>query len=273
VRSRGDCRRSARVRRRAQDPVAAPARPSIDTWLNNAAVAVWGRVEDISDAEFERVMRVNFLGQVYGVHAGLPALRRSGGGVIIGVSSMEGVRSVPLHAPYTASKWALRGFYDALRMELAESQDPVAVVTVLPAAIDTPIFEHARSKVGAMPKPPPPTYAPEVVAQAIVRAAEHPTREVPVGGSVAAAILSQRLSPALTDTLLSFTRTGVGAQVAGRRDNATDNVDGPVTEAGQVHGTYSGRVLARSVFTDLLGHRRRPGELVGSVVQTIRRRG
>jgi NAD(P)-dependent dehydrogenase (short-subunit alcohol dehydrogenase family) len=153
---------------------------------------------------------------------------------------MEGVRSVPLHAPYIASKWALRGFYDALRMELAESKDPVAVVTVLPAAI--------------------------------VRAAEHPTREVPVGGSVAAAILSQRLSPALTDTLLSFTRTGVGAQVAGRRDNATD-VDGPVAEAGQVHGTYSGRVLTRSVFTDLLGHRRRPGELVGSVVQTIRRRG
>ena len=123
----------------------------IDTWVNNAAVAVWGRVEDISDAEFERVMRVNFLGQVYGVHAALPALRRAGGGVVIGVASMEGVRSVPLHAPYTASKWALRGFYDALRMELAESQDPIAVATVLPAAIDTPIFEHARSKVGAMP--------------------------------------------------------------------------------------------------------------------------
>ena len=245
----------------------------IDTWVNNAAVAVWGRVEDISDAEFERVMRVNFLGQVYGVHAALPALRRAGGGVVIGVASMEGVRSVPLHAPYTASKWALRGFYDALRMELAQSQDPIAVATVLPAAIDTPIFEHARSKVGAMPKPPPPTYAAEVVAQAIVRAAERPSREVPVGGPVAAAMLAQRLSPALADTLFSLTRTAVTTQQAARRDNATDNVDGPVEERGQVHGTYPGPVLTRSLFTDLLGHRRRPGELVGSLVQTIRRRG
>jgi NAD(P)-dependent dehydrogenase (short-subunit alcohol dehydrogenase family) len=80
----------------------------IDTWVNTAAVGVWGRVEDITDAEFERVMRVNFLGQVHGVHAAVPALRRAGGGVLIGISSAEGVRSVPLQAPYTASKFAMR---------------------------------------------------------------------------------------------------------------------------------------------------------------------
>jgi NAD(P)-dependent dehydrogenase (short-subunit alcohol dehydrogenase family) len=78
----------------------------IDTWVNVAAISVWGRVEDITDEEFDRVMRVNFLGQVQGVHAALPAIRRAGGGGIIGVSSVEGVRAVPLHAPYTASKWA-----------------------------------------------------------------------------------------------------------------------------------------------------------------------
>jgi NAD(P)-dependent dehydrogenase (short-subunit alcohol dehydrogenase family) len=244
----------------------------IDTWVNDAAVAVWGRIEDISDAEFERVMRVNFLGQVCGVHAAVPALRRAGGGVIIGVSSMEGIRAVPLHAPYTASKWALRGFYDSLRIELTESKDPIAVCTVLPAAIDTPIFEHARSKVDAMPKPPPPTYAPEVVAEAIVRAAVRPTREVPVGGSVMAMLVSQRLAPALTDAVLSLTRTGFASQKASRRDNMVDNVDSPVREHGSVHGTYPGTVLRSSAFTTLVGHRKRPGELVGELVQQVRRR-
>ncbi|WP_242545296.1 SDR family NAD(P)-dependent oxidoreductase [Amycolatopsis sp. MtRt-6] len=92
----------------------------IDTWVNLAGVSVFGRVEDITDEEFDRVLRVNFLGHVHGVRAVLPALRRAGGGSVIGVASVEGVRAVPLHAPYTASKFALRGFYDCLRIELAQ---------------------------------------------------------------------------------------------------------------------------------------------------------
>ncbi|WP_199512035.1 SDR family oxidoreductase [Nucisporomicrobium flavum] len=134
----------------------------IDTWVNVAAVGIWGRVEDISAAEFERVMRVNFLGHVHGVHAALPALRRAGGGVIIGVSSGEGKRAVPLSGPYVASKFALQGLYDTLRMELAQEGAPIAVTTILPASVDTPFFEHARSKLGVLVKPPPPVYAPEV---------------------------------------------------------------------------------------------------------------
>jgi NAD(P)-dependent dehydrogenase (short-subunit alcohol dehydrogenase family) len=234
----------------------------IDTWVNNAAVAVWGRVEDITDEEFDRVMRVNFLGQVHGVHAALPALRRAGGGVVIGVASVEGLRAVPLHAPYTASKWALRGLYDSLRMELTESGDPIAVTTILPGPIATPFFEHARSKVGAMPKPPPPVYAPEVVARAIARAAVKPTREVPVGGAALGFYLGQRVSPALTDAIMSLRRVQVDAQRADRPDTGTDNVDSPVTEPGSVRGRHPGRVLEHSAFTALIGQRRRPTELL-----------
>ncbi|HET6529767.1 MAG TPA: SDR family oxidoreductase, partial [Actinoplanes sp.] len=167
----------------------------IDTWVNVAAVGIWGRIEDITDAEFDRVMRVNFLGHVHGVHAAVPALRRAGGGSIIGVSSVEGVRAVPLQAPYAASKFALCGFYDCLRMELAQEGAPIAVTTILPASINTPFFEHARSKLGAMPKPPPPVYAPELVADTIVHAATHPRRQLPVGGAATAFILTQRLVP------------------------------------------------------------------------------
>jgi len=244
----------------------------IDTWVNNAAVAVWGRVEDITDEEFDRVLRVNFLGQVYGMHAALPALRRAGGGVVIGVASVEGVRAVPMHAPYTASKWALRAFYDSLRMELAEEGAPIAVTTILPASIDTPFFEHARSKLGAMAKPPPPVYAPETVAEAIVTASTSPTREVPVGGSAVGFLAGQRFSPALADALMSLRRVAVRAQTSDRPDNGIDNVDRPVDEPGRVHGRYSGRVLQHSALTSLLGHRRRPGEVLGSALTAARGR-
>jgi NAD(P)-dependent dehydrogenase (short-subunit alcohol dehydrogenase family) len=237
----------------------------IDTWVNNAAVSTWGRVEDITDEEFDRVMRVNFLGQVHGVHAALPALRRAGGGVLIGVSSVEGVRAVPLHGPYTASKWALRGFYDVLRMELMESGDPIAVTTILPGPITTPFFEHARSKDGAMPKPPPPTYAPEVVARAIARAAVHPTREVPVGGAAVGFYLGQRFSPALTDLVMSVRRFAVGAQHADRPDNGSDSVDTPAPDTGQTRGPHAGRVLEHSAFTALIGQRRRPAEVLSAL--------
>jgi NAD(P)-dependent dehydrogenase (short-subunit alcohol dehydrogenase family) len=246
----------------------------IDSWVNMAAVGIWGRVEDITDDEFDRVMRVNFLGQVHGVHAALPALRRSGGGAIIGVSSVEGVRAVPLHAPYTASKFALRAFYDCLRMELTQEGAPIAVTTILPASIDTPFFEHARSRHGAMPKPPPPVYAPEIVADSIVHAAEHPRREVPVGGAAVAFMLGQRLSPALTDAVLSIRRVGAGMQKSDRPDNGVDNLDAPIDGPGQVHGSYPGRVLQHSAFTRLIGRRPRPGELVtGAVARLNRLRG
>jgi hypothetical protein len=208
---------------------------------------------------------------VYGVHAALPALRRAGGGVIIGVASVEGVRAVPLHGPYTASKFALRAFYDCLRMELAQEGAPIAVTTILPASIDTPFFEHARSKLGAMVKPPPPVYAPEVVAASIVYAAAHPRREIPVGASAVGFLLGQRLSPALSDAMFSIRRLGVGTQRTDRPDNGVDNVDHPVDGPGQVHGSYPGRVLRHSVFTRLIGRRPRPGEIATAALSRLRR--
>jgi NAD(P)-dependent dehydrogenase (short-subunit alcohol dehydrogenase family) len=243
----------------------------IDTWVNAAAVSVWGRVEDITSAEFDRVLRVNFLGHVHGIHAAVPALRRAGGGVLIGISSVEGVRAVPLHAPHTASKWALRALYDTLRMELAQEGAPIAVSTVLPAAIDTPFFEHARSKLGAMPKPPPPVYAPEVVADAIVFTAENSRREVAVGGSAVGFVAGQRLSPALTDAVMSIPRLGIGESKADRPDNGQDNVDAPMDGPGQVRGSYSGPVLQRSVVTSVLARIPRPGDVLTGALSTLRR--
>ncbi len=242
----------------------------IDTLVNAAAVSVYARVEDTTDEEFDRVTRVNYLGQVHGVHAVLPALRRAGGGHLIGIGSGESVRAVPLHAAYTASKFALRSFYDTLRMELVDEGAPISVTTVLPAGIDTPFFEHARSKLGAMPKPPPPVYAAEVVARAVVSAVEHPVREVPVGGAVMQFLLGQKLAPAVTDAVLGL--VGPRVQRSDNPDDGTDNLDRPSTGPGRISGAHSGTVLQSSAFTALLGRLRTPGEYVASAVSRTRRR-
>ncbi|EXG81923.1 SDR family oxidoreductase [Cryptosporangium arvum] len=245
----------------------------IDTWVNNAAVAMWGRIEDISGDEFDRVMRVNFLGQVHGVHAALPALRRSGGGGIIGVASVESIRAVPLQAPYSASKFALQAFYECLRIELAQEGSPISVSTVLPAAIDTPLYDHGRSKLGARPKPPPPVYAAELVAEAITRAVERPRREIPVGDSALGFYLGQRISPALADGFMAIRRLAKTSQMYGdRADNGVDNLDKALDEPGRVHGSYPGRVLRHSLLTQLAARVPRPGELLTSAVNRLHAR-
>ena len=174
---------------------------------------------------------------------------------------------MPLQAPYAASKWALRAFYDSLRMELAQEGGSIAVSTILPASIDTPLFEHARSKLGAMPKPPPPVYAPEIVADAIVHTAAHPRREVLVGDAAIRFVAAQYLSPAVADAVLSIPL--VGASKADRADNATDNLDAPMEGSGQVRGSYSALTLRYSPLTELLKHVPRPGEVLTSAISAL----
>lgn len=173
----------------------------IDTWVNAAAVSLYSSVEDAEIDELERVVEVDLLGYVYGMKAALPEVAASGG-TIINVSSVAGVRPLPLQAPYSASKAAVKAFADALRLELQHDGRGVAVTTILPASINTPFFTHARSKLGAMAAPFPPVYEPRTVAEAMAFAAEHPRREIFVGGVAKLLALQQRLSPALTDWVL-----------------------------------------------------------------------
>ena len=232
----------------------------IDTFVTVPGVGIWGTVKEITLDEFRRVMEINFIGHVAAAQAAVPAIERAGGGVLIGIGSVESYRSVPFHAPYSASKFALRAFYDALRMELAEEGSPVSVTTILPAGIATPFFEHARTKMGSMPKPPPPVYAPELVAEAIVRAAEHPRREIPVGDAAIGFLAGQRFSPALTDVVLSV--TGRKMQTTDRPDDGTDILDTPTPGPGRVRGAFADKVLTSSPITRAAGAMVRPGELL-----------
>lgn len=116
----------------------------IDTWVNCAAVSLYGRVADLEVAEIDRVLDVILRGEIYGMKAALGVMQPADTGTIINVASALGVRSVPLQSAYCAAKHGVRGFAQALRMELEHDRVPVAVCTLLPSSINTPLFTHAR---------------------------------------------------------------------------------------------------------------------------------
>lgn len=205
----------------------------IDTWVNGAAVSLYARVEDAEVDELERVIQVDLLGYVYGMKAALPHLVASGG-TIINISSIAAVRPIPLQAPYSAAKAAVKAFGDALRLELEHDGRGVTVTTILPASINTPFFSHARSKLGVMAGPFPPVYEPRTVAEAIAFCAEHPRRDVFVGGAAKLMALQQKLLPAMTDWLL------LRAKVFERQQTDRD-ADGDILfEASSGSGSSSG---------------------------------
>src|SRR5690606_29872828 len=104
------------------------------------------------------------------------------GGAIINVGSIVSDRALPLQGIYSASKHAVQGFTDALRMEVEEAGLPISVTLIKPAAINTPFAQHAKNNMAKEPDFPPPVYAPEVPANQILHAACHPVRELYAGG-------------------------------------------------------------------------------------------
>jgi short-subunit dehydrogenase len=209
----------------------------IDTWVNNAGVSTYGTVEQTTIEEMRRVVEVDLLGTIHGVKAALPYLRQSGG-TIINVASVAGRLPTPLLAAYSAAKHGVLGFSDALRMELDHDRAGVSVTTILPYGINTPFFNHARSKLGVMPRPTPPAYPPSAVAEAILWAAQHPTREIVVGGAGKTALLMRRVSPALVDHVMTLGGLAFRMQKSDRPDDGVDNLYAPVPNSGAVEGDY-----------------------------------
>jgi short-subunit dehydrogenase len=152
-----------------------------DTWVNNAAVAIFARLLEISMSEHRRLFDVGYFGLV---NASLYAARelRLAGGAIINVGSVLSDRAVPVQGAYSAMKHAVKGFTDTLRMELEMDMAPISVTLIKPTSMDTPYPEHARNKMDEPARVPPVVYDPRLVAEAILFAAAHPKRELTVGG-------------------------------------------------------------------------------------------
>src|SRR5919198_2089181 len=153
----------------------------IDVWVNNAMTTVFAFFEDIEPEEFERATRVTYLGSVWGARAALRRMLPRDRGVLVQVGSALAYRGIPLQSPYCGAKHAIKGFTESLRTELMSRDSGVRVTMVQLPGLNTPQFDHCRSKMPNHPMPVPPIFQPEVAADAIVWAAEHPRREIYAG--------------------------------------------------------------------------------------------
>lgn len=210
----------------------------IDTWAHVAGVVEYGRFEDHTPAEFRQVVEVDLLGAVHGALAALPHLRAHGGALVI-VSSEIAKRAFPLAAAYSAAKHGVNGFVEALRIELRHEHAPVSLTEVQPAAIATPFFEHALTRLGVRPSGPPPVYTPELVADAILDAAQHPRHTVVVGGAAKATLLLQRVSPRLMDTLSLATAFRLQRSRTPKTPTDSNSLFSPVAGDDRVRGVVS----------------------------------
>jgi short-subunit dehydrogenase len=175
----------------------------LDTWVNNAGVAIYAKLLDTPFDEHERLFRTNYFGVVNGCAAAVPHLREQGGALITVASIAAGMPS-PLMGAYAASKHAVKGYIDTLRGELLQEAAPISVTLIQPSGIDTPVAEHASNHVGGKARIPPLVYDPTLVAEAILDAATRPTRGVTVGGAGKAQVLFAQHAPALFDRLAAI---------------------------------------------------------------------
>jgi short-subunit dehydrogenase len=174
----------------------------LDVWVNNAGAGIFARFEETPLDAFRRLMDLNFFGYVSGAQAALARFREFGGGVLINNASIDAVVAAPYMSAYAASKFAVRGLSQSLRQELRGSG--IDVCTIMPATMDTPFFQHAANYTGRGIETINPVYAAERVAQAMVRCAEKPRRELPVSVAGKGIVFSAQLAPALAERLMGF---------------------------------------------------------------------
>jgi short-subunit dehydrogenase len=205
----------------------------IDTWVNNAGLSVYGRLDTVSDEDSHRMFQTNFWGVVYGSIVALQHLRVNGG-ALINVGSEASEAAIGLQGMYSASKHAVKGFTDALRVEMMEDKAPVSITLIQPTAVDTPFPEHAGNYLSQEPKLPTPMIEPEKVASAILDAAVKPARDVKVGAMSVINTNMAKILPALGDTM---SRMQMGRQ---QRDEAPHSRQGTLYQGGE-----AGRIRGR----------------------------
>lgn len=204
----------------------------IDTWVNDAGVSVYGRVDEVSDNDSQRLFQTNYWGVVFGSLVALPHLRAQGG-ALINIGSEASEATLPLQVMYSASKHAVKAFTDGLRLELAQDQAPVSVTLIQPTAVDTPYPEHAGNYLAQEPKLPTPMIEPEKVAGAILEAATTPRRDVKVGAMSVLNTTMAKLLPMIGD---SMAKMQIGRQQRDEAPHAREGTLYHAGESGRIHG-------------------------------------
>lgn len=174
-----------------------------DTFVSNAGVGAYALLEEISDADHRQVFATNYWGTVHCATEALPHLKAHGGALIVTGSIASDMPS-PVLSAYAASKHAVKGYVDSLRLELMHEKAPVSVSLILPSGINTPFVDKALNQMKARAMIPPPIYSPDLVAEAILHAATRPTRDMIVGGGGRAMTLLARALPNLADRVFQY---------------------------------------------------------------------
>ena len=219
-----------------------------DTWINNAGVSIYGNLEDVPEEDSRRLFDTNFWGTVNGSLIAAKHLQGRGG-TIVNIGSTLSDRAIPIQGMYSASKHAVKGFTDALRMELEAQDAPIHVSLIKPAAIDTPYKEHAKNYLGVEPENPAPVYAPETVAETILYCAENPVRDVFVGAGGKMLAAMGEYAPRLTD--LYMENVMIDAQKTDKKGNGRDkeSLYEPSDASLRQRGGYTGHVAGSSLYT------------------------
>jgi len=210
----------------------------IDTWVNDAGVSIYGKIEEVSAEDARRLFETNFWGVYYGSLTALPHLKANGG-ALINVGSEVSESVIPLQGIYSASKHAVKGFTDALRVEVEKlDQAPVSITLIQPTATDTPFPQHAKNYLDKEPKLPTPLDAPEDVAEAILDAAVKPTRSKKVGAMSKINTITAKLAPKLGDKVSAKQAERQHYEEPPRHpEGALERPSELVGIPGQVHGT------------------------------------
>jgi NAD(P)-dependent dehydrogenase (short-subunit alcohol dehydrogenase family) len=240
----------------------------IDCWVNDAAVALYARLEEVTLEEHRRVFDVGYFGLVQGSLVATRHLKERGG-ALINVGSVLSNRAIPLQGPYCAMKAAVMQFTDALRMELEEEGSPISVTLIKPAGIDTPYPEHARNKMGKPARLPQPIYDVELVAKAICFAAEHRRRQLIVGGGGLALTAFAPALPRLADKGMEL----LGDEVSQTTDvppapGTNDNLFEPRAD-GRTESNQQPFTRQTSLFLEAQMHPVAATAILGGVVAAI----
>jgi len=222
-----------------------------DTWVNNAAVTIFGHAMDVSIEDMRKMFETNYWSVVYGSRAAVKHYQERGvPGALINVGSFFGNRGVVLQSAYSSTKFALHGWTESLRMELEKARAPVSVTLIHPGRVDTPYNEHAVSYLDKQPAHVGMVYTPEAVADAILYSAAHPKRDMYVGFQSKFFTLMGQLAPRFTDKFMEATM--YRTQTAARPSQPKE--DNALYQAGsgmQERGSNIGWKRNRSIYVQL----------------------
>lgn len=229
---------------------------TIDIWINNAMLSVFGPFKDMEMKDFEHVTAATYLGQVYGTHAALKRMLPKGQGSIILIGSALAYRGIPLQSAYCGSKHAIHGFFESLRSELIHDKSNIKLSMVQMPAMNTTQFGWVKSYLKNKPKPMGQIYEPEVAAKAVVEVARNPRRELYVGYPTVETIWGNKVLPEYLDKYLA--KTGFKGQQTNEPESPDrqNNLWQPVPGDHGARGTFSSQAWDSSPETWMATHKK-----------------